>query len=89
MNISEYLVCKCNVCKEYLAHSMYQPLRCGGIHYENGLACANSGKPWKEIVEEHDLECDQKRLAYWKEHKQHLEMCKFYRELKAKWLSDR
>jgi hypothetical protein len=63
----------CDICKQYLALSMFQPLRCPGLSYnEKGEQVTGSGKLWSEIVKEHE-EAHAKELQEFREkYSQHM-----------------
>lgn len=82
----------CDICRQYLALCMENPLRCTGLDYKeiNGekVLCTYSGKPWSEIVEEHKQKHEKERKEYYEKHKEHItahsKKWKFYSEILEK-----
>lgn len=70
----------CDICRQYLAHNMIQPLRCPGLHYDKpsgrkyvGKKGTDSFRWWDEIVKECEEQHEKERLAFLETNRQHLQ----------------
>lgn len=71
----------CAICKGFLIMCMHQPLRCGGLSYnENGDAITSNGKLWKDIEAEHKAKHKERVRLYIEEHRDHLILHHVYNE---------
>lgn len=65
---------ECDICKQFLAVCMKNPLRCPGLSYnEDGKAVVSrTGKLWEVVEKEHEAECKEEKDLFIEKHKKHL-----------------
>jgi hypothetical protein len=73
-------IVSCDVCRKYLVLHMEQPIRCGGIHYnEKGESLARDGTPWSEVIKENEEKRKKQRLEFYEQNKEHIDSHGFFK----------
>jgi hypothetical protein len=83
---------ECDICRQFLALSMEDHPKCGGISYKeiNGeqVPVTRTGKPWSEVVKEHKDKHEKIRKEFYEKNKDHItahsKRWKFYSEILEK-----
>jgi hypothetical protein len=65
---------ECPICLRYLAHCMVEPVRCGGLLYnDKNQLVTKTGKLWREVLEENEQKEKVAREKFYIDNKKHLE----------------
>jgi len=70
-------ILKCDICREYVAHTMFQPLRCPGLsmmegRFYVGKVGTDSFEWCDDVVEKNNKKSEAERKKFFEENKQHL-----------------
>jgi ribosomal protein L22 len=68
-------VLKCDICRKYLAFSMYNPIKVPRDYRDidgKMVACTITGKPYDEYVKSLQDQEDKKRIDFRKEYEEHI-----------------
>ena len=66
-------VLECEICSQYLAHCMVEPLKCPGLsHNKDGELATSDGTLWKDIMLEHERKRSEEFVKFVKKNRIHL-----------------
>ena len=66
-------ILKCKICREYVAHCMVEPLRCGGLHYdEDGRLITENGVLWEDIENKNNQKNKDEMEKFLQEYGEHI-----------------